>query len=98
MEKINIDFLIEQGKSIRSGLKYISPPSGTWRTFKVYQLEDERKYHTWASICIRFLNITYPNDSCSSSFAKAAEDFEGKANHFCPQPLDKMIGILFYKF
>ena len=94
MEKINIDFLIEQGKSIRSGLKYISPPSGTWRTFKVYQLEDERKYHTWASICIRFLNITYPNDSCISSFAKAAEDFEGKANHFCPQPLDKMIGIL----
>lgn len=77
METINIDSLIEQGKSIRSGLKYISPTSGTWRTFKVYQLEDESKYHTWASICTRFLNITYPNDPCISSFVKAAEDFEG---------------------
>lgn len=45
MKTINIDSLIEQGKSIRGGLKYISPPSGTWRTFKVYQLEDESKYH-----------------------------------------------------
>lgn len=91
---INIDTLIEQGRVIRQGLKYLNPPSNVWRSYAVYKLKDAAQYHSWASTCFRFLNINYSNDPCIKQFNNATEAFEKSNNHFCPEPLEKMIGIL----
>ena len=94
METINLEVLIKQGEMIRKGLNIIKPSSGVVRTFKVYQLEDPKKYHYWVTTCYRYLNQSFPNDPCVSSFFEASKAFEDQSNHYSPQPLEKMIGIL----
>lgn len=94
MGSVNLESLIEQGKAIRKRLKFVSPRPGTYRVFSVYRLENESDYYSWEASCESYLNITFQDNPCVTSFQQAAKVFEGKANHFCPQPLDKMIGIL----
>ena len=92
---IDIDSLIEKGKDIRRNLRYVDPPTNVWRTFDMYKLENPAEYHSWAFTCYRFLQ----NDTCNKDFKFAMDEFELKSNHLCPEPLDKMIGILeSYKF
>jgi len=94
MESVDLESLIEQGKAIRKGLKYVPPRPGTYRIFSVYRLENESEYYSWEATCENYLDITYHDNPCIASFQQAAKAFEVRANHFCPQHLDKMIGIL----
>lgn len=91
---MDLDNLIEQGKKVRKDLRYVSPPADVWRTFDVYILDDAAEYHSWAAACLRYLHRAYPDDPCNKQFEEAMANFENPKNHFCPAPLDKMIGIM----
>ena len=43
---------------------------------------------------MRFLYRAYPDDPCNRQFEEAMANFEDPKKHFCPAPLDKMIGIM----
>ena len=92
--EININSLIQEGKEIRKELTYVNPPSGVWRMFDVYALKNPSRYYAWAATCFRFLSNNYPTENIGGIFQDAATTFEQKNNHFCPGPLEKMIGIL----
>ena len=91
---MNLYTLIEQGKKIRKDLRYERPPADVWRTYDVYILDDAAEYHSWAATCLRYLHRAYPDDPCNKQFEEAMANFENPKNHFCPSPLDKMIGII----
>lgn len=91
---MDLNSLIEQGRKIRKDLRYVHPSEGVIRLFDVYALGDAAEYHSWAATCVRFLYRTYPDDPCNRQFEEAMANFEDPKKHFCPAPLDKMIGIL----
>ena len=91
---VNIDSLIQDGKDIRKELTYVSPSAGEWRMYDEYAIKNPSKYYSWVATCFRFLVANYPNESIGKLFQDAAAAFEHKNNHFCPNPLEKMIGIL----
>lgn len=92
--EISINSLIQEGKEIRKELTYVNPPSGVWRMFDVYALKNPSRYYAWAATCFRFLSNNYPTENIGRIFQDSATTFEQKNNHFCPDPLEKMIGIL----
>ena len=91
---MDLNSLIERGKKIRKDLRYVRPSEGVVRLFDVYALGDAAEYHSWAATCVRFLYKMYPDDPCNKQFEEAMADFENRKNHFNPEPLDKMIGIM----
>lgn len=91
---INIDILLQEGKEIRNELTYVRPPSNVWRTYDVFSLKNPSRYYAWSATCFRFLTNDYSEENIGKMFQDAAAAFENKNNHFCPAPLDKMIGIL----
>lgn len=94
MADINIDYLITEGQAIRDDLIFVKPPSRGWRSYDEYELKDSSRYFTWVTICSRFLTQQYPSENLAQNFQASADSFEQKSNHFCPKPLEKMIGIL----
>lgn len=91
---INIDSLIQEGKVIRKELTYVRPSAREWRMYDEYALKNPTQYYSWVATCFRFLTANYPKESIAKIFQDTAAAFEHKNNHFCPHPLDKMIGIL----
>ena len=91
---MDLNSLIERGRKIRKDLRYVHPSEGVIRLFDVYALGDAAEYHSWAATCVRFLYRTYPDDPYNRQFEEAMANFEDPKKHFCPAPLDKMIGIL----
>lgn len=91
---MELNSLIERGKKIRKDLRYVRPSEGVIRLFDVYSLGDAAEYHSWAATCVRFLYREYPDDPCNKQFEESMANFENPKNHFCPAPLDKMIGIM----
>ena len=87
---MSIKELISQGRVIQEKLKYIPPPSGTWRTFKVYELSDINEYYNWKECSIRFLQKYCPSDV--GRFLKYSDAFE--KNHYLPQFISNMVGVL----
>lgn len=87
---MSIKELISQGRNIQDKLKFIPPPSGTWRTFKVYELADINEYYTWKEFSIKFLQEYCPKDL--GRFVKYSDEFE--SHHYLPQFLANMIGVL----
>lgn len=90
LEAMSIKELISQGRTIQSQLNYIPPPSGTWRTFKVYEPASINEYYTWKEYSIKFLQEYCSSDL--SRFVKYSDDFE--KNYYLPQYLANMIGVL----
>ena len=87
---MSIKDLITQGRSIQNNLKYIPPPAGTYRTFKVYEPSDVNEYYNWKEYSIRFLQKYCPSDV--ERFLKYSDEFEKK--HYSPQFLSNMVGVL----
>ena len=87
---MSIKELISQGRNIQDKLKYIPPPSGTWRTFKVYEPAEINEYYTWKEFSIKFLQEYCPPDF--DRFIKYSDEFE--KHHYLPQFLANMIGVL----
>ena len=87
---MNIKELISQGRVIQEKLKYIPPPSGTWRTFKIYEPSDINEYYNWKEYCIRFLQKYSTIDV--ERFLKYSDEFE--KNHYLPHFLSNMVGVL----
>ena len=94
VNSVDLNSLIERGRKIREDLRYVRPPEGVIRMFDVYALGDASEYHSWAATCVRFLYKVYPDDPCNRQFEEAMSNFENPKNHFNPEPLDKMIGIM----
>lgn len=91
---MDLNSLIERGRKIREDLRYVRSPEGVIRMFDVYALGDAAEYHSWAATCMCFLYRAYPDDPCNRQFEEAMANFENPKNHFDPEPLDKMIGIV----
>ena len=86
---ISIKELIEQGKKIQTGLKYVH--SNVTRLYDVYAPADMNEYYRWKECTIKFLQTYYPQDM--ERFVKYSDDFESK-RHYLPQYLSNMIGVL----
>lgn len=89
---MNIQELINEGKMIREGLKYVYPPSNVMRLYDVYELQDVLAYTTWKNKSIQLLK-TISDDDTVKSFSSCAIEFESK-RHYIPDYLDQMLGIL----
>lgn len=83
--------LIEQGRIIQSGLKYVDPGYNVIRTFDVYELADRNQYFNWKECVIRFLKM-YSKDDVDR-FIGYANDFE-KSQHYLPAYISNMVGVL----
>lgn len=89
---ITLDSLIEDGKSIRAGIKFITTPKGVIRTYSEYSLSDTTIYGAWKAKVIRYLDKYFPGDRCISDFEKAISEFE---KHYCrPSLFDVALGFI----
>ena len=89
---VTLETLIEEGKSIRSGIKFITTPQGVIRTYPAYSLSDTTIYGTWKAKVIRYLDKYYTGDRCVSDFEKAIANFEEQ--HCAPSRFDEALGII----
>lgn len=92
MTTITLEELIEEGKEIRKGISYITPPPNVTRFFSAYKLKNTSEYETWKNKTIRFLSFKFSGDRCIADFEKAAEAFTKSYNS--PSSFDKLLGIL----
>ena len=86
---MDIKDLINQGKSIKTTIRYVPAPEGVIRTYEVYRPEDMDGYFRWKEISIRFLQLYSPADH--ERFVKYSVEFE---KHFKPRYISNMIGVL----
>lgn len=89
MEQVNLTSLIETGRNIQSGLRYIEAGSHVIRTFAEYRLADKDVYYTWKECVIRFLQLYSKEDV--TRFGQYADMFE---KHHNPRYISNMVGIL----
>lgn len=89
MEQVNLTSLIETGRNIQKGLKYIEAGSYVIRTYAEYRLADKDVYYTWKEYVIRFLQLYSKEDV--PRFGQYADMFE---KHHDPRYISNMIGIL----
>ena len=87
---MNIDDLIQKGRSIEQGLEYVPSPKNVIRSFAVYKLDDVDDYYCWKENSIRFLHLYSPTDV--DRFVKYSEDFEN--HHYLPRFISNMVGVL----
>lgn len=90
MTTITLEELIEEGKEIRKGISYITPPPNVTRFFSAYKLKNTSEYETWKNKTIRFLSFKFSGDRCIADFEKAAEAFTKSYNS--PSSFDKLLG------
>ena len=62
MEQVNLSSLIETGRNIQNGLKYIEAGAHVIRSYSVYRLADKDVYYTWKECVIRFLQLYCKED------------------------------------
>lgn len=90
MSSYSIKDIIEEGRLIKKGLRFVPSSPYVMRMYSVYAPSDVDKYYCWKECAIRFLHLYYPIDQ--ERFVKYSEEFE--KNHFVPQYLSNMIGVL----
>lgn len=91
MKYIGLDELIEQGRAIQKGLKYVEPGCNVIRMFDVYELSDRNQYFNWKECVIRFLQKYCKDDV--DRFINYSNEFE-KSQHYLPAYLSNMVGLL----
>ena len=89
---VTLESLIEEGTTIREGIKYIPTAPGVTRMYKAFSLSDTKIYGIWKSKVIRYLDKNYPGDRCLDDFESTIADFE--KHHFDPSLFDIVNGIL----
>ena len=88
---ISIGDLVEQGKKIQSGLKYVQSAPNVTRLYDVYAPADMNEYYRWKECAIKFLQTYYPLDK--ERFVNYSIDFETK-RQYLPQFLSNMVGVI----
>lgn len=84
--------LVKVGNTIKDGVKYVPPESGTWRTYSVYKLEDRVVYSTWKNQVIIYIQNVLKDKSALKRFEEQGDLFE--KYYYKPIYLDNMLGIL----
>ena len=87
-----LEELVDKGKVIKGGLKYIPAPPHVFRTFSEYSIHDHAEYSTWKNEAIIYLNKVLEDKDALQRFKE--QDFLFEKNHFDPRYIDNMIGIL----
>ena len=87
---IDINVLIDRGRSIEGGLTYVHSPEGVMRLYDVYRLESVDNYYSWKELSMRYLQLYYPADL--ERFVKYSEEFE--KHHYIPRFISNMVGVL----
>ena len=87
-----LESLIEEGKSIRAGIKFITTPKGVIRLFSAYSLSDTMTYGTWRAKVIRYLEMNFSGERCLHDFENAISEFE--KHHYAPSLFDVALGII----
>lgn len=89
-DNITINNLIETGNAIRDGITYV-PPKSEIRTFKLYQISDEKAFADWKALVNMYL--AHHGEAGSAQEVRGLfEKFEKK--HNSPQVFDEIMGIL----
>lgn len=91
MERLSLDALIEEGRTIQKGLKYVEPGYNVIRMYDVYEPSDKNQYFNWKECAIRFLQMYSKNDV--DRFIGYANEFE-KNLHYLPAYISNMVGVL----
>ena len=91
MERLSLDELIEQGRTIQKGLTYVEPGYNVIRMYDVYKLSDRNQYFNWKECVIRFLQMYSKNDV--ERFIGYANEFERNL-HYLPAFISNMVGVL----
>lgn len=89
---MNLNELVEKGKEIRAGIKYVPAEPGIIRTFSVYKLQDRMAYSSWKNQCILYLQNVLKDSRSQKRFEEEAAQFE--THYYQPSYLENMIGIM----
>lgn len=89
---MNLEELVNDGMSIKLGIKFMPANPGIIRTFPVYKLHDSVAYSTWKNKCLIYIRKVLQDDFTLKRFEEQGELFE--KHHHQPSHLDDMIGIL----
>lgn len=87
-----LESLIREGNEIEKTISFVNVASGTMRMYAAYRVEDESRYQTWKSKCIRLLNVNFGEDKESKAFVVAAKAFD--ESHYAPKFFKEMFAIL----
>lgn len=92
MIKMNLQGLVNTGKAILNGIKYVPAEPGIIRTFSVYKLEDGMTYSTWKNQSILYLQNVLCDQRSLNRFEEEASRFEKQ--YYKPEFIENMIGVL----
>lgn len=88
---IALSGIISNGNLIKQGIKFIPPPVGVWRNYKIYEFEDYQFFETWKNCALRLLSSEYNGDRCIKDFEDVIKEMK---NTKYPSDMDKLLGIL----
>lgn len=88
---IALSGIIGNGNLIKQGIKFIPPPVGVWRTYKIYEFEDYQFFETWKNCALRLLSTEFKGDRCIKDFEDVIKEMK---NTKYPSDMDKLLGIL----
>lgn len=89
---MDLNALVEVGKNIHDGIKFVPAEPGVWRTYSVYKLDDRMVYSSWKNQCILFLQNEIKDINSQKRFEDEAIKFE--EHHYQPSYIENMIGVL----
>ncbi len=92
MIKMKLQGLVNTGKAILKGIKYVPAEPGIIRTFSVYKLEDRMTYPTWKNQSILYLQNVLCDQRSLNRFEEEASRFEKQ--YYKPEFIENMIGVL----
>lgn len=89
---MDLNTLVEKGKEISSGIKFVPAEPGVYRMYAVYKLQDRMAYSSWKNQCILYLQNVIRDTKSQKRFEDEAMKFE--ENYYKPSHIENMIGIL----
>lgn len=89
---MNLKTLVDSGKEILAGVKYVPSEPGVIRLFSVYKLQDRMVYSTWKNQAILYLQTVIRDAKSLKRFEDESKEFE--KNYYHPTHLENMLGVL----
>lgn len=89
---MDLKALVEKGKEICSGIKFVPAEPGVYRMYAVYKLQDRMAYSSWKNQCILYLQNILRDTKSQKRFEDEAIKFE--ENYYKPSYIENMIGVL----
>lgn len=89
---MDLNTLVDSGKEILAGVKYVPSEPGVIRLFSVYKLQDRMAYSTWKNQAILYLQSEIGDEKSMKRFEDESKEFE--KNYYHPEHLENMVGVL----